>query len=735
MKFRYGLQARFLALMALALLVVLALMALLWSRQERIQSEVENVSRDGMERIAGASLRRQGEGTVAQLSESLANPLYYFDLEAIGVLGRSALNQPGIRYVLVYDGHGNILHDGSEEIPSYGKRMDDPMAKGVIAAPQLLTQFGDDLMDVSAPILIGNERIGGVRVGFDLRGLRQDQDAAVAELRGRLAELGRRQLLWVVVLSAGLLGMGVVMLWLIQRALVRPIRDLADAAHAIEMGQFEGVQAPPSRRNDEVGDLLRAFNRMSASVARHDREIRRMAYTDALTGLANRLAFREILDERLLRMQGAGRQLALLFADIDDFKRVNDTLGHDAGDEVLLQFAQRIQETVDRMGGDGAALARFGGDEFVILIEPDAKRGRDVREVAVALAQELVEQLGQPITVHERQVFLGTSIGITLFPQDASGANTLMKNGDIAMYQAKVAGKNCFRFYSRAMDQAVERRVHLEHELRGAWDRGELSLAYQPVFRLSDHALVGAEALLRWQHPEQGMIAPSVFIDVAEQSGLIETLGPQVLRAACEDAVRWRDVRTDGDPLFVSVNLSPRQLRSGDLPRVVADVLRDTGLPARQLHLELTETAVLGDESQASVLLSQLRSTGVQVWLDDFGTGFSGLSHLRRVPVDGVKIDRSFIADIPRDPDDLALTSAIIAMAHSLGIVVVAEGVDRDGQYELLRERNCDLVQGYLLGYPMGVVEFTALLQSELANPAPGHAGLERSNLERAPSA
>jgi diguanylate cyclase (GGDEF)-like protein len=710
MNLRYGLQARFLALMALALLVVLGLMTLLWSRQGRMQAEVETVTRDGMERIVGANLRRQGEGMVTQLAESLANPLYYFDLEAIGVFSRAALNQPGIRYVLVYDGSGNIVHDGSEEIPSYGKRMDDEMAAQVVAAPQLLTQFSEDVMDVSAPVLIGNERIGGVRVGFDLRGLRNDQDAAVSDLRMRLNELGRRQLLWVVVLSASLVGLGVLMLWLIQRFLVQPIRQLADAAHAIEMGRFETARTPVSTRNDEVGDLLRAFNRMNTSVARHDREIRRMAYTDALTSLANRLAFRETLDERLLQMQGAGRQLALLFADIDDFKRVNDTLGHDAGDEVLLQFAQRIRETVKRIGGTGAALARFGGDEFVILVEPDAQTGQDAREVASRLAEALVNELGQPITVHDRQVFLGTSIGITLFPQDAAGANALMKNGDIAMYQAKVAGKNCYRFYSRAMDQAVERRVHLEHELRGAWDRGELSLVYQPVYRVSDNVLLGAEALLRWQHPEHGAIAPSVFIDVAEQSGLIETLGPQVLRAACEDAVRWGTQRGDREPLFVSVNLSPRQLRSGDLPRTVADVLADTGLNPRQLHLELTETAVLGDESLASAMLSQLRDTGVQVWLDDFGTGFSGLSHLRRVPIDGVKIDRSFIADILRDPDDLALTTAIIAMAHSLGIIVVAEGVEREGQYELLRERDCDLAQGYLLGYPLGMDEFRKLL-------------------------
>src|SRR5690606_19988473 len=220
---------------------------------------------------------------------------------------------------------------------------------------------------------------------------------------------------------------------------------------------------------------------MRESIARHDRDMRRMAYTDALTGLANRLAFRESLDRRPMELHGAGRQLALLFADIDDFKRVNDTLGHDAGDEVLVQFANRIRETVDRLGGEGSVLARFGGDEFVILVESFGSDSADMREQASHLAETLVAELSRPISVSGRQVFLGTSRGVTVFPDDAAGATMLMKNGDNAMYQAKVAGNNWHRFYSRAMDQAVERRVGMEQDLRGAWERGELSIAYQPV--------------------------------------------------------------------------------------------------------------------------------------------------------------------------------------------------------------------------------------------------------------
>jgi diguanylate cyclase (GGDEF)-like protein len=543
-------------------------------------------------------------------------------------------------------------------------------------------------------------------VGYSLGKLRTEQAHVDAEITERLRALGQRHFAWIGLLLLLLVSLAVFVAIVLQRALIRPIRQLSDAAREIESGNFS-TALPASSRRDEVGTLVRAFSRMAESIDRHDRDMRRMAYTDSLTGLANRLAFRETLDHRLMQLRGVGRQLALLFADIDDFKRVNDTLGHDVGDEVLIQFANRIREAVERIGGANGELARFGGDEFVILLQGDGPHD-DVRTSAAHLAETLVAELSRPIVVQDRQVFLGTSIGVTLFPDDASGATMLMKNGDIAMYQAKVAGKNGYRFYSRAMDQAVTRRVRIEQDLRGAWERGELTLAYQPIYRVADKTLLGAEALLRWQHPVHGQVSPAVFIDVAEQSGLIETIGPAVFRAACRDAARWR--RDDGRDLFVSVNVSARQLRSGDFREQVMSALEDTGLPPHLLHIELTETAVLGDEDQARQILTALREVGVKVWLDDFGTGFSGLSHLRRVPVDGVKIDRSFIADVLRDPDDLALTTAIIAMAHSLGMIVVAEGVEKEGQCDLLRSRGCDFAQGYWLGHPMNMRDFATLV-------------------------
>ncbi|HEY9253537.1 MAG TPA: EAL domain-containing protein [Stenotrophomonas sp.] len=693
-RMRFGLQARFLIVMGLAFALVVGILVLLLQRQTRMQGEVRALSGAIIHDLFDRSLRSRGEALTSELADALVNPMYYSDLDQVGALVRNTSRQQVVSYVRVFDRDGRLLHDGSIDIPDYGQPMHDPLAAQAVAARKLTMQWAPDVLDVTMPVMMGDERIGGVRVGMSLTRVRALESGANASLLERLAEVGKRDLGWLLLLLAGLAFIGTVVAIYVQRTLVGPIRWLAQAARQIEAGDY-AVERRSSDRNDEVGELIHAFGRMSESIARHDREVRHMAYTDALTGLTNRLAFRESLDHQLLAARNAGRQLALLFADIDDFKRVNDTLGHEAGDEALLQFASRISAAVEALGGDEALLARFGGDEFVILLQAG-----DVREAAQRLADRLVQDLGQPLLVEGREVFLGTSIGITLFPDDARGATALLKNGDIAMYQAKVAGKNCHRFYSRAMDHAVERRVHMEHELRGAWDRGELRLVYQPIYRMSDRKMVGVEVLLRWQHPALGAIPPSIFIEVAEQSGLIEVIGPKVLRAACLDAMQWPLVNGEA-PLFVSVNVSPRQLRSGDMADTVARCLRESGLPPARLHLELTETAVIGDEMLAASLLDKLHRTGVKVWLDDFGTGFSGLSHLRQVPADGVKIDKSFVSDLQRDPDDLALTTAIIAMAHSLGITVVAEGIEHEGQFNLLRERGCDLGQGYWFSRPM----------------------------------
>ena len=696
-RLRAGLRASFLALLGGTLVVSLLVLAAAFEQQRAAHRAVAGMSREAMRELALGGVRERGESIARLLSETLANPLYYFDLASVGEIARSALRQSDVSYVLVFDAEGRVIHDGSGDIPTFGQPMDDPFAAAAVAAETVHVQQSEATVDVALPIRIGRERIGGVRVGLSLAGPARLQAEASDALAARVEAATRRSLGLLAGLLGGLLLIGALLSLLVSRGLVRPIRRLADAARQVEAGNYR--VALPSERRDELGDLERAFMRMGDAVARHDAEIRRIAYTDSLTGLPNRLALREALERRLQDAQARGRQIALIFVDLDDFKRINDTLGHDAGDEVLEQFALRMQQCVGLSEDPQACVARFGGDEFVVLFAAEA-----ARDVARQLAEAVLVELQRPHAVRGRQVFLGASIGITLYPEDAEDPHQLIKNGDIAMYQAKVAGKNCLRFFSPAMNHAVEHSVELEHALRGAWERGELSLAFQPIHQLANRRMVGAEALLRWRHPQFGDIEPTVFIAIAEQSGLIDAIGQRVLLEACTVASGW----SHGEIApFVSVNVSPRQLRSGELPDIVAHALRESGLAPERLHIELTETAVLGVELQVGALLARLRAMGVKIWLDDFGTGFSGLSHLRQVPVDGLKIDKSFIADLLRDPDDLALTAAMIALGHSLGIDVVAEGVENEQQYDLLRERGCDYGQGFWLGHPEPLIRFS----------------------------
>ena len=691
------------ALLAL-LSLLLILFAMFWYSEQISHQRVAGLATQALRDLVREDQVDRGQSTALHLAAGISSAMANADPDRVATLVRTMLQQPNVHYVIVFDSAGRIV-DGGNDSSLVGKPMVDPLADGALLATSLKLQWSGELLEVSVPLKVDGKRIGGVRVGMAGGEPGERQLKIIEPITSQLGAASRWHHRWTVAMLVLLGLLGALIIYLMEWRVLEPIRSLGRVMAEDRPGQQPATVMVDLHRHDEIGDLMRAFVRMREGIAKHDRDIRRMAYTDPLTGLANRLSFRKLLDDRLLTLHASSGELALLFVDLDDFKRVNDTLGHEAGDEVLSQLSARLRLTLERLGTQSADIARFGGDEFIVLYMAE-----DIRAASARLAEAMIEEIQRPLLLGGKQVFLGASIGITMFPFDAYHAGQLLKNADIAMYQAKVAGKNCYRFYSRAMDQAVERRVQLEQDLRGAWDRGELSVAYQPIYRLQDAKICGAEALLRWSHPHLGMVAPSVFIEVAEQSGLIENLGRNVLEKACADAARWQG--KSGQKPFVSVNISPRQLRSGELPDVVGSALRNSGLMPSQLHLELTETAVLVDESQASTLLSRVRATGVKVWLDDFGTGFSGLSHLRRVPVDGVKIDRSFVADVLRDPDDLALTTAIIAMAHSLGITVVAEGIETEGQYQILRERGCDQGQGFWFGRPMSADDLAAKLQA-----------------------
>lgn len=425
------------------------------------------------------------------------------------------------------------------------------------------------------------------------------------------------------------------------------------------------------------------------------------AYHDALTNLANRRLFMDRLAQALTRAPWHNRRVAVLFLDLDHFKSINDALGHSVGDQLLQAVAERLTACV-RVGD---TVARLGGDEFAIALA-DIARTSDVPK----LAQKIIDTLSTPYALEGREFFTTASIGISICPDDTQDPESLVKNADIAMYRAKKHGRNNYQHYSPDMNAQAFERLAIETSLRHALERDEFFLEYQPQINIETSRIIGYEALVRWRHPDLGMMPPGTFIPLAEESGLIVPIGEWVLRTACAQNKAWQAVGLP--PIHVAVNVSPRQLWHDDLLQVVERALMETGLDPTYLELELTES-VMRDSDEAIQLLSQLQSMGVQIAIDDFGTGYSSLSHLKRYPINKLKVDQSFVRDIGHDSHDRAIVKAIIALAQSLNMRAVAEGVETEVQMAYLRSLKCDEAQGYLLGRPMSAQAASKLLTDQ----------------------
>jgi diguanylate cyclase (GGDEF)-like protein/PAS domain S-box-containing protein len=436
---------------------------------------------------------------------------------------------------------------------------------------------------------------------------------------------------------------------------------------------------------------------------RLEEELTRQAFHDGLTGLANRALFRDRLDQALVRSERSHELLAVLFVDLDGFKQVNDTLGHDAGDQLLQEVSRRFDEVTR----PSDTVARLGGDEFAVLLEG----ANELR--AVAVADRLLERLAEPVTIADRELVVLGSIGVVVHKGGTGESEEIVRHADVAMYAAKEAGRGRYELFHHDMARELGELLGYEHELRLGLTRGEFSVHYQQLVELESRGIVGVESLMRWTSPTRGLVSPEVFIPIAEATGLIGPLGEFVLREACRQTAQWwRDgVLPEGFSTWV--NLSGKQLSTGGVSDLVQEVLKTSGLPPRLLGLEVTETAIVvegiaGDRARAE--LQDLHSMGVRIAIDDFGTGFSSLGHLRRFPVDVLKVDRSFVQGVEHDAKDAAITANLTSLAHALGLVAIAEGVESHGQMESVRELGCDVAQGFLFAQPVPGDEMTGML-------------------------
>ena len=680
-------------------------------------------------RLNEAELRTQGSTLAAILAEASEHGLTTSDRAyLLGILDSLAI-EGDVAYVRVLDTQQRTFAERTfadalqnVAVPDLPRDIVMPGPGKVDAAPQMIDgrryiELLTPVLASSAPIPTGtqaeagddrfptarvatNQPIGYVRIGMTF-------ERQYAEFKRTI--IGAMSIVALLVMLA----IGATLL--LTRRLVAPMRRLMRAARAVGSGKLD-VYVPASS-GDELGLLTHTFNHMTqrlsesqAEVATYQRTLEdkvtqrtkeleiatahayKLAQHDILTGLPNRSLLNQRLKQILAQAQRDGTHVACLFLDFDHFKRINDTLGHDSGDQLLQAVAQRLTSAVR----ESDTVARLGGDEFVLIL-PGLDPAHATFETMTVLAR-VRESFLAPFRLSDQMPTLTCSVGVSMYPLDAGDPVSLIKQADTAMYAAKEAGRNAYRFYTADMNARVQLRLQLETDMRRGLMDDEFFLVFQPQIEMQSGRAVGVEALLRWRDPERGVIAPSEFIPIAEESGMIQALGARVLRDACRTITGWH---RQGMMLRLSVNLSVQQLQHDSWLGIVDEALAASGLPAHYLDLEITESVIITHPEKAVATLVKLKQRGVSITIDDFGTGYSSLSYLARLPIQAVKVDQRFVHGLEQNRNDESITQAIIALSHSLGLRVIAEGVETAAQFEFLKRHGCEEAQGFLIARPL----------------------------------
>jgi diguanylate cyclase (GGDEF)-like protein len=599
----------------------------------------------------------------------------------------------------------DLVLDGGEVI--YGDRAAAQSEKGF----EEDFNFDDhdrDVYDIAVQVAPAiSEMHGTLHLGYDKR-----------PTLDRIRSLYRRGF----ILVAAYFAVGLILTWISARFLANPMRRLRDAARRVALGHTT-EELTVETGIEEVASLAQDLEWMRRELVRRGNELHSLAYYDGLTGLENRAFFSQSLQRALEAARRRGAKLALLYLDLDRFKRVNDTLGHGAGDELLRSVGKRLQEVLrpsDIVGvmneTSSPSVARLGGDEFCVLLQ-------DLTDVSDAdkVAQRILDALSDPISIGGCELYATTSIGIAFYPDHGQDAETLLKNADSAMYQAKHLGQNRFSHYAHAINGTLHARLELESELHRAVELGQLVMYYQPLVditlsapsAISASRLTGVEALVRWNHPRLGLLSPAEFVPIAEESDLILAIGEWVLRTAC---AQWKDWQARGTCVRVAVNVSAKQFQQRAFVHTVKRAVEDFGMGKGMLDLEITETVLMAKEDESLARLNELRAIGVRISVDDFGTGYSSLNYLKQFSPDALKIDASFVRGLPDNSHNAAIVRAIVAIARSLNLSIVAEGVENEAQWRYLSQNGCDEMQGFLIAEPMLPEEFVEFAKGYARN-------------------